>query len=56
MNGETQEMDSSTNGIVKPAPKSGKTRAGFTKNHGNGTSKSVRKMAAASKRKNRGKK
>lgn len=36
-------------------PFGGKTRAGFTTNKGEGTPKAKRKMAAASRRRNRGK-
>lgn len=41
--------------VTKPAPPTGPKRAGYTKNHGKGTPKAKRKMAAQSRRLNRGK-
>lgn len=60
MNGETPTGETLTgnenDAVEKVQPKKGKERAGFTKNHGLGVKKSVRKMVAASKKQNRGKK
>ena len=53
MNGETR-TSSENDAVEKVQPKKGKSRAGFTKNHGLGVKRCVRERVAASKKRSRG--